>query len=149
LLHLVGSSILLYLIDDARTNKNQVFKCHISEDFCFFVNELDCHIVRTSRNEVTKQLVQLETSSIVRELMKLGVESTDRHLKIQEVCNQGPAETTSCRRTHRLLQNIYTNHRFIASLKFNFRYLSTSRRTVGSCYIWRNTVRPFCWFTGP
>jgi len=26
LLHLVGSSILLYLIDDARSNKNQVYK---------------------------------------------------------------------------------------------------------------------------
>jgi len=25
LLHLVGSSILLYLIDDARSNKNQVY----------------------------------------------------------------------------------------------------------------------------
>jgi len=26
LLHLVGSSILLYLIDDARSNKNQVYR---------------------------------------------------------------------------------------------------------------------------
>jgi len=31
LLHLVGSSILLYLIDDARTNKNQVYKFIISD----------------------------------------------------------------------------------------------------------------------
>jgi len=29
LLHLVGSSILLYLIDDARTNKNQVNNAYI------------------------------------------------------------------------------------------------------------------------
>ena len=30
MLHLVGSSILLYLIDDARSNKNQVYMCWLS-----------------------------------------------------------------------------------------------------------------------
>ena len=58
------------------------YKCHISEGFYFFVNEFDGHIVRTSRNKVTKQQVQFETSSIVRELIKLGVECAGRHPKI-------------------------------------------------------------------
>jgi len=39
LLHLLGSSVLLYLIDDARSNKNQVLSIRLqcSVFFCVFL----------------------------------------------------------------------------------------------------------------
>jgi len=40
LLHLVGSSILLYLIDDARSNKNHVPAYKEMTDFALFKNQL-------------------------------------------------------------------------------------------------------------
>jgi len=39
-LHLVGSSILLYLIDDARTNKNQVHISRLCSDLFFGTKNL-------------------------------------------------------------------------------------------------------------
>jgi len=43
MLHLVGSSILLYLIDDARSNKNQEFYVHVTvhrDEFLYNKNQL-------------------------------------------------------------------------------------------------------------
>jgi len=37
-MHLVGSSVLLYLIDDARSNKNQVYRVIIFNS-CSFRND--------------------------------------------------------------------------------------------------------------
>jgi len=66
LLHLVGSSILLYLIDDARTNTNQVYFVEVDAMLAYVHTHLFVYHCRSKHSCVTAHTrVHARCSSVV------------------------------------------------------------------------------------